>query len=127
MAWHFEDEASPVLWSLLDRLADEGAVVPALWALEVANALTVAERRGRSTAARTASFVEQLAWLPIEVDGQTGDRALRETLALAREERLSAYDACYLELAMRSGLVLATNDQPLRRAAAKLGVPLLPA
>ena len=126
MAWHFEDEATAELWALLDLLVDAGAAVPGLWPLEVANVLAIGERRGRSTPTRIAAFVEQLARLPVEVDAETDERALRETLALARREALPAYDACYLELAMRRGLPLATKDRALRKAAARLGVSLLP-
>jgi predicted nucleic acid-binding protein len=126
LAWHFEDEATPEIWALLERLHDEGGIVPGLWPLEVANVLAVSERRGRSSPTRSAAFVEQLARLPLEIDGETGDRALHETLTLARREALTAYDACYLELAMRRGLPLATTDAALRRAATRLGVALLP-
>ena len=127
MAWHFEDEATPALWALLDRLLEEGVAVPGLWPLEVANVLAMGERRGRSTPAKMAAFVEQLARLPVEVDDESAERALRETLAIARREALTAYDACYLELALRRGLPLATSDRGMRQAAHKLGVPLLPA
>ena len=126
MAWHLEDEATPALWALLDRLLEEGVAVPGLWPLEVANVLAMGERRGRSTPAKMAAFVEQLARLPVEVDDESAERALRETLAIARREALTAYDACYLELALRRGLPLATSDRGMRQAAHQLGVPLLP-
>jgi predicted nucleic acid-binding protein len=127
MAWHFEDEATVPIWQLLDRLISDGAVVPGLWPLEVANVLALGERRGRSSAARIAGFVEQLAQLPVEIDGETERRALSEILALARSQDLTAYDAAYLELAMRRGLPLATVDRELRIAADALGVVVLPA
>jgi predicted nucleic acid-binding protein len=126
MAWHFEDEAAPETWAILDQLLEQGAVVPALWSLEVANVLALAERRGRSNPVATAAFLRQLRELPVTVDEETEKRALGETLALARSENLSAYDACYLELAMRLGLPLATTDRQLRGAAGRLGVKLLP-
>jgi predicted nucleic acid-binding protein len=127
MAWHFEDEATPPIWQLLDRLIDDGAVVPGLWPLEVANVLAAGERRGRSTPAKIGGFIEQLAHLPLAVDGETSKRALSEILALARGQKLTAYDASYLELAIRLGLPLATVDRELRAAAAALGVAVLPA
>ena len=88
--------------------------------------LTQAERRGRMTAADLSARVVLLEALPIVVDDATASRALHETLALARAEELTAYDAAYLELAMRHGLPLATRDAALRRSAARLGVSLLP-
>ena len=64
--------------------------------------------------------------LRLAIDQRSAENALRDTLALARNERLTAYDAAYLELALRLGLPLATRDGALRRSADNLGVPLLP-
>jgi predicted nucleic acid-binding protein len=77
VAWCFEDEATPETDALLDRLRDEGAAVPALWSLEVGNALLQAERRGRLSTAKVAAFVNLLAGLPIAIDGDTATRAAR--------------------------------------------------
>jgi predicted nucleic acid-binding protein len=63
--------------------------------------------------------------LPIIADRATGGRALHETMSLAREHRLTAYDAAYLELAMRLGLPLVTGGRGLRAAAERVGVALL--
>jgi predicted nucleic acid-binding protein len=126
VAWCFEDEATPQTDALLERLRDEGALVPELWHLEIGNALLQAERRGRIAIARVAAFVDLLSRLPIETDGENARRALREVLALARAEKLTTYDASYLELAGRRALPLATRDQALHQAAQRLGVPLLP-
>ena len=46
-------------------------------------------------------------------------------MELADKLRLTVYDACYLELAQRRRLPLATFDKELRSAAKKLNVPLL--
>jgi predicted nucleic acid-binding protein len=43
-------------------------------------------------------------------------------LGLARTHNLSAYDAAYLELAVRRGLPLATLDDKLKTAATRIGV-----
>jgi predicted nucleic acid-binding protein len=125
LAWCFADEATPATDALLDRLADEEAVAPALWRFEVANALTMAERRGRLSVAglsRSASLLQRLA---VAIDPEGSDRAFRELLDLARSERLTVYDAAYLELALRLGLPLATKDAKLRRAGAAVGLALL--
>jgi predicted nucleic acid-binding protein len=125
MSWCFEDEAAPYTESVLDRLAGEEARVPAVWPLEVANVLLAAERRRRLTEAQSRRFVELLSTLPIHVDETTPARAMDGILSLAREQSLSAYDAAYLELAMREGLPIATRDLPLTEAARRCGVPLL--
>lgn len=127
MAWCFEDEATPETWAILDRLQDEGAVVPALWPLEVANVLLLAERRKRTTAARSIAFIEQLLRLPIRIEEETAQQVLREVYALGRSASLTAYDASYLDLAIRRHLPLATTDRALRAAAGSAGVAVLPA
>jgi predicted nucleic acid-binding protein len=122
LTWCFEDEASPRSDALLDQVRDEGAVVPGLWHLEVANVLLQAEKRGRITAADIAMRLELIAELPIDTDNETAARAWREILALARAEGLTTYDAAYLELAIRRGLPLLTKDQALIAAAQRTGV-----
>ena len=126
VAWCFEDEASPETDAVLERVRDEGALVPALWHLELGNVLVQAERRKRLTAADTTTRLELIADLPIVTDDETPTRALREVLTLARAEGLTTYDAAYLELAMRKGLPLATKDRTLRDAAKRAGVASLP-
>jgi len=123
LALCFEDEAPPEADRIVDHIARNGAVAPAHWALELANGLVMAERRGRLKPADAASFVELLRSLPIEIDADTAAQALRDTLALARAQRLTSYDAAYLELAMRRGLPLVTLDAPLEAAASRLGTP----
>jgi predicted nucleic acid-binding protein len=123
LAWFFEDELSPQTESVLDRLAEDHAVVPAVWELEVANALLVSERRGRLTEFQTAHFVELLSTLPINVD--LTPPPMTATLAVGRRHGLSSYDAAYLIQAERDGIALATRDGGLRAAAEAAGVPLL--
>jgi predicted nucleic acid-binding protein len=126
IAWCFDDEAAPETDSLLERVRDEGAIVPAIWALEIGNVLTQAERRGRITEADSVARLQFLGALSVKADGETSHRAWREVLALARTEALTTYDAAYLELAMRSGLPLATKDRELAAAARRTGVKVLP-
>jgi predicted nucleic acid-binding protein len=120
MAWCFEDEATPYSESVLEALADGEAVVPPLWSLEVANVLVVGERKKRLLPAQSLRFVELLQSLPIELDADV--RPLGEILGLAREQVLSSYDASYLDLAVRTGLPLASLDGPLLEAADRFGV-----
>ena len=122
LAWCFEEEASPTSDVRLEQVRDEGAVVPGLWHLEVANVLLQAEKRGRITAADIAMRLELIAELPINTDNETAARAWREILALARAEGSTTYDAAYLELAIRRGLPLLTKDKALIGAAARTGV-----
>ena len=125
-AWLFEDEAASVTDALLRRLKRDGAFVPGLWRLELGNVLVQAERSRRTDPTRIARWIERLEKLPIVTDSETGGRAFREILTLAREERLTTYDAAYLELAMRKAIPLATLDRALTRAARRRGVATLP-
>lgn len=125
-SWCFEDEADPAVDTLLDDLKVQGAAVPSLWPLEVTNVLLQAERRGRITMATVDGRLAAFAALPITVDTTSWLRTSAAILALARLHGLTTYDAAYLELATRQRLPLATKDKALRRAAAAVGVGLLP-
>ncbi len=125
LAWHFDDEVSEYADRVLERLREDQAFVPAIWPLEVANGLLIAERRKRLSAAKLARAVELTQELAISVSEQGAEVALGPVLDLARAEKLSAYDAAYLELAMREGLPLATRDAALQAAARRVGVPLV--
>ena len=125
LSWCFEDEASPESDALFEQVRDEGAMVPGLWHLEVANVLLQAERRGRITSSDVTMRLELIAELPITTDNETSARAWREILTLARVEGLTTYDAAYLELAIRRGLPLQTKDAALLAAAKRNGVSVL--
>lgn len=125
VAWCFGDEATPETRALLRRVGAERAVAPAIWALEVANILAMGERRGRLDAAGVTEFLGLLDMLDIRIDDAPASRGLREILDLARRERLSSYDAAYLDLAMREGLPLATRDAALAAAAQRVGTEVI--
>lgn len=126
LAWCFEDEQTSGIMALLDRVTDAGAVAPQLWPIEALNGLLTAERRGRidrEVRQRLAGFLQEL---PIKIDDETASRSWTTTAHLAEQHRLTAYDATYLELAMRRGVPLATSDTALIAAAKVAGVQLLP-
>jgi predicted nucleic acid-binding protein len=87
--------------------------------------LLVAERRRRLSRAEAGRFVELLGALPIVVEEVPFELATSDVLSRAREHGLSAYDAAYLDLAMRKGLPLATRDSTLRAACRKAGVSMM--
>ena len=116
IAWFFADEADPYVDSVAKSLKEATAVVPALFHLEIANILLVGERRKRSNRAQTESFLTRLAALPLVIDGQTATRAWSDTIALARSNGLSAYDATYLEVAIRESLPIATVHRTVSSA-----------
>lgn len=122
LAWLFEDEADAYAEAVEDSLIEASAVVPSLWHLEIANGALIGERRKRTTEAKVTQFLSLLNSLSITADEETAAKAWQETLQLARTHKLSAYDAAYLELAIRRSLPLATLDEDLTAAAAAVGV-----
>jgi predicted nucleic acid-binding protein len=125
LSWYFEDECSSSADALLEHVAEDGAVVPTLWRLEIANGLQIALRRGRIDSAFRDRTLAELAHMPIAIDPDTDSYAWTNTLQLADRFQLTVYDAAYLELAQRRCLPLATLDKPLRAAAGTLGITLL--
>jgi predicted nucleic acid-binding protein len=125
LAWIYGDETTEAIRRVFDAIADDGAVVPALWRLEVANSLTMAVRKRRIDPDFRRGALADLALLDITTDQQTDSHAWTDTLNLADQFRLTVYDAAYLELARRRTLPLATLDQELRTAATAIGVTLL--
>lgn len=120
--WCFADENNSTANGALLRLAGDEAVVPVLWWFEIRNVLIINERRGRIDTAGIAEFLADLAQLPLRID----HRADSETvMAFARKHTLTAYDAAYLELALRINGPLATLDRALAAAAQAEGVELI--
>lgn len=118
LCWLFEDQATTYTDSILDRLAaQDEAITSIIWPLEVANVIAVAERRKLIKPAQSVAFLEELGQLPIRVEQIGVERAFANILDCARRHRLSAYDASYLDLAMRESLPLSTVDSALRAAA----------
>lgn len=125
MPWFFPDAATPFTERLLDALGAQALWVPTLWVLECTNVLQSAQRRQRIDANRRAEIAGELDELPVRLDLETPDFVRLDRLATA--QGLSAYDATYLELAMRRSLVLVSLDDRLIAAAKTLGHPVLSA
>jgi predicted nucleic acid-binding protein len=127
MAWCFNDEATPFTETLLSRLSSltDSAIVPALWLYEVVNVTGLAVRKGRITEDKARAFLDSLADLPIEIEDATRARLFTSVLALVGRHKLTAYDASYLELAIRHGLPIAALDNALTKAAREAGVTLV--
>jgi len=123
-AWCFKDESSAYTDAVLDVVTNDGARVPALWPFEMANVLAMAERRGWITTELSERFLDALRALPIEVESREPWMDPRTLAASARAHALTAYDASYLDLAIRSDLPLATRDRELRAAAERARAPL---
>lgn len=127
LAFVLEDEANAATDRVLDRLGQGAkAHVPALWCWEVVNVLGLAQRRGRITEGQVLRHVAHLKALPIETDEAAQEAVWEGARTLAYRHKLSAYDAAYLEIAIRRSLPLGTLDGELRTAAKQAQIPLLP-
>ena len=122
--WYLTGQATKYSEAIAARLEEDKALVPPLWQLELANVLKTACTKGRLSHPQARHILDALAQLPIEVD--TGvPPGHRQLFELAMRFNLSSYDAAYLELAMRHGLPLATQDEQLKLAAITAGVDVL--
>ena len=125
IAWLFDDERTAAAHEIMMRVVAEGALVPSLWRLEVANMLRNAVRRGRCDEDFASASLSHLNRFKIRIDDESDQHAWGTTHTLSRDEGLTTYDAAYLELALRSGLPLASCDGDLISAAERRAVEVL--
>lgn len=106
---------------VLRHIQAEDAIVPSLWFPEVSNGILMAERRGGVTPAQSVRFLGMVETLPIAEDRAQSASVQATALTLARAYGLTAYDAIYLELTLRTRRTLATFDRQLADATRKAG------
>lgn len=124
-AWFFRDESSAYADAALGTAIEGATAVPSVWPYEVANMFAIAERRGRIGAEDVATALAAISALSVDVHQPYAARALPGLVSVARDYGLTAHDAAYLELAIRTKSALATLDAALEQAAARAGVTLL--
>ena len=120
MRWLFKDDTEADLLyaeQVLEALKEGSTVVPGVWWLEVSNVIARAEAQQLLPETQSRKFLDTLRKMPITVDSSPVEQLWEQTLHLARKFKISAYDAAYLELAIRQNIVLATLDAGLARAA----------
>jgi predicted nucleic acid-binding protein len=121
LAWIYSDETTDAVVAVFERVSRTGAWVPGIW-LEIANSLGQGIRKRRITFAFRDDTLSDLSNMRLVTDPDTDMFAWTATLDLADRFGLTLYDACYLELALRRGLPLATLDRDLRAAGQALGL-----
>jgi len=122
--WYLPEQETAYGQSVATRLESDKALVPTLWQLELANVLKTACTRGKLDLDTARQILDALGRLPIEIDTSPAP-GQRQLFELAMRYQLSSYDAAYLELAMRHGLPIATQDLHLKEAAMAAGVDVL--
>ena len=122
---HDPTENTAYSWSILNRLAVEDAIVPEIWAFEIANSVFVSySKRRRITEQQIREYLDLLKALPIRVQSRSLHQNI-ELESIARRRGIAAYDAAYLDLAVRANLPLATSDLLLRTAAVSDGITIV--
>ena len=122
VAWFIASQSSTETEALLERAATEDVHVPAIWRVEFAAALLAFSHNRRLSPARVSGILDEIDDLGFVHDSAAP--SARTLVEIGRRYSLSAYDACYLELAMRLRLPLAARDAPLRTAAERDGIKL---
>jgi predicted nucleic acid-binding protein len=126
LTWCFPDEEAQKAEKISEKIAlGAKPTVPAFWRHEVLNALLVGEKRKRLTNELIQTFIEDLERLRADIDTPTAETVFQATQGLCRKHGLTAYDAAYLELAMRHRIALATADGALQRAARYEGIEIV--
>lgn len=125
LAWVYQDENSPLASEILQRVVADGASVPSIWRLEIANGLRTGIRRGRIDGNERDQALSELERLNIRADPETDQHAWGATLNLSDRLGVTPYDASYLELAQRLSLPIASLDARLCEAARTLGVAVV--
>lgn len=122
LAWCFPDEVSGYADSVLLAVENQTIIVPAIWPVEITNGMLVGQRRKRIQQPDVRRFAELLKGLQVTLDTQSVADSLSNILPLAQDYGLSAYDAAYLDVAVRHEITLATLDADLQRAAIAMGI-----
>ena len=126
LTWCFPDENAAMAQHVAGMFKQGGtAVAPSFWPHEILNALLVGEKRKRISKELVRSFLDDLAALPVVLERFPVEVVFGRIQRLSREHGLTAYDAAYLDLALDSGLPLATLDEDLARASRKTRVRLV--
>ena len=126
LAWVVDRNPDPYAETVRRKIREGSKpLVPALWQLEIANALTLVRRRKVLTDEEVEEgldYFQTFALTVAEID--LNFLSIQQAFRVSKEVGLTAYDAVYFDLARRENLPLATLDKTLRGGAAKAGVAI---
>lgn len=125
LSWLLPDEQRSEAQAAIRQVRGDVGLAPAGWPIEVTNGLLLAERRQRITPEQTDALLARLRAVAIRVAEAPDRTSVDAILSLAREHRLTAYDASYLELALRERAAIASLDDRLKAAARRAGVGIV--
>jgi predicted nucleic acid-binding protein len=118
------DEATDRMTALAKTLERDQTAAPALLQLEVTNILLMARRRRRINGTQLKQLSDAFERFPVTYQPSLTAQQRAAVLSLAEKHTITAYDAAYLELAMRLDLILASLDDSLIKAAKAEGVKI---
>jgi predicted nucleic acid-binding protein len=124
ISWYNPDEQNDYAKNVLLCLQKERAITPCLCYYEVNNVLRMLEKKGKVSGIYVDKAITATDNLPIIRDYALVGFKMPIALRLSREHGLTVYDACYLELAVRLSLPLASLDDDLIKAAKAAKVTL---
>jgi predicted nucleic acid-binding protein len=126
LAWVVDRNPDPYAETVRQRIrTGSKPLVPALWHLEIANALTLVRRRKVLTEDEVEEGLEYFhAFAATVAEIDVNFLAVREAFRVSKEVGLTAYDALYYDLARRENVPLATLDKSLREGAVKAGLEM---
>ena len=123
MSWCLNEDTIKASSKILNSITKKGIIVPSLWVYEVTNTLTVSVRRKKLTVADAHDLINNIQLLPIEFDKPTIEN-MSNIFNIANEHKLSAYDAAYIELALRTNTQIASFDKEVIKVSGKLGIKI---
>lgn len=125
VSWIALSQSNPNTQALLRNVRAHAVMAPHLFPAEVRNALLKLERTGALQASETDQGLAGLALVEIEVEPPLSVEGVDRVLEWARSERVSLFDALYIDLARRSGAKLASRDRRQLEAAVRMRVPVI--
>jgi predicted nucleic acid-binding protein len=125
IAWCIPGQGNPTADRLLNLVRLEGALVPRTWHLEVGNILGLKLRDGNLSETTVQLGLGLLQSLDIATDSQHAPFGAASFIGQIIRFQLAAYDALYVELALRTGAPLATFDKAMIASAKQYGVEVL--
>lgn len=120
----FPDEVETRPAGLSRLLEQEQTFAPAIWPLEVANAIASAVKKQRISKQDILPILSSFEAMSVQIETANIATVFANVLPLAEKHGLSVYDAAYLDLAIRTGARIATLDRRLATAARAEGVEL---
>jgi predicted nucleic acid-binding protein len=120
------DEKSELAAKIFNSLKEDDQItIPLLWWYEFTNVLNLSVKRNRLKHNEAINMINLFEDLQMKTDDSHGSDYTEKIFNFSRLYQLPAYDAAYLELALRTDSILASLDEQLCEAAVKAGIEII--